>query len=58
MVDITRKKYERNGIETIIDNHEILWLNEKYIEKGLYHKICKKLQHNIIQIIENIDMNE
>ena len=46
MVDISRKKYERNGIETIIDNHEILWLNEKYIEKGLHHKISKN--YNII----------
>ena len=38
MVDISRKKYERNGIETIVDNDGILWLNEKYIEEGLDHK--------------------
>ena len=35
MVDISRKSYERNGIETIIDNDEILWLNEKHIEEEL-----------------------
>ena len=28
MVDISRKTYERNGIETIVDNNGILWLNE------------------------------
>ena len=37
MVDISRKKYEKNGIETIVDNSGILWLNEKLIE-GLDHK--------------------
>ena len=35
MVDISRKKYERNGIETIIDNDGTLWLNENHIEEGL-----------------------
>ena len=30
MVDISRKTYERNGIETIVDNDRILWLNEKH----------------------------
>ena len=28
MVDITRKTYERNGIETIVDNDGILRLNK------------------------------
>ena len=30
MVDIRRKTYERNGIETILDNNGIMWLNEKH----------------------------
>ena len=30
MVDISRKTYERNDIETIVDNDGILWLNEKH----------------------------
>ena len=38
MVDMSRKTYERNGIETIIDNDGIFWLNEKHIEEGLDHK--------------------
>ena len=36
IVDISKKMYERNGIEKV-DNNEILWLNEKHIE-GLHHK--------------------
>ena len=27
-VDVSRKKYARNGLETIVDNDGILWLNE------------------------------
>ena len=33
MVDISRKTYERNGIETIVDNDGILWLNKKHIKE-------------------------
>ena len=32
MFDISREMFERNGIETIVDNDAILWLNEKNIE--------------------------
>ena len=35
MVYISRKTYERNGIETIVDNDGILWLNEKHTEEEL-----------------------
>ena len=38
MVDISRKTYERNGIETIVDGNGIMWLNEIHIEKELDHK--------------------
>ena len=38
MLDISRKTFERNGIETIIGNDGILWLNEKHIGEGLEHK--------------------
>ena len=44
MVDISRKTYERNGVETIVDNDGRLWWNEKHREEGLDHKMCKKLQ--------------
>ena len=38
MVDINRKTYKRNGVETIVDSNGILWVNEKHIEEGLDHK--------------------
>ena len=38
MVDISKKSYERNGVETIVDSHGIQWLNGKHIEEGLDHK--------------------
>ena len=38
MVDISRKTYEINDIETIVHNDGISWLNEKHIEEGLDHK--------------------
>ena len=35
MVDISRKTYERNAVETIVDNDGIFQLKEKRIEEGL-----------------------
>ena len=43
MVDISRKMYERNRIETIVVNDGILWLNEKHKEEGLYHKNLQEI---------------
>ena len=43
MVDISRKTYERNGIEAIVDNDRILWLNDKHIEEGLDHKNLQEI---------------
>ena len=43
MVDISRKAYERNDIEKIVDNDGILWLNEKNIEEGLDHKNLREI---------------
>ena len=38
MVDISWKKYKRNGEEAKVDSSKILRLNEKHIEEGLDHK--------------------
>ena len=38
MVDRSRKTYERNGIEAVVDNDGILWLNKKHIEEQLDHE--------------------
>ena len=43
MVDISRKTYEINGIETIADNDGILQLNEKHLEVGLDHKHLQEI---------------
>ena len=42
MVDIRRKTYETNGVETIVDNDGILWSNEKHLE-GLDHKSLQEI---------------
>ena len=52
-----REKYEKNIIETIVDNYGILCLNRRHPEEGYIIKICEKLQQNIIPIIESIEMN-
>ena len=38
MADISRKTYERNGMDTVVDNDEILQLNERHIEERLGHE--------------------
>ena len=43
MTNIRKKTYERNGIETTVDNGKILWLNEKHIDEGLGHKNLQEI---------------
>ena len=43
MFDTSRKTYESNSIETIVDNDGILQLNEKHIEEGLDHKNLREI---------------
>ena len=38
MVDISKKTFEKNDIEVIVDGIGTLWLNEKHIEETLGHK--------------------
>ena len=38
MVDISKKTYENNDIEIIVDGIGTLWLSEKHIEEKLGHK--------------------
>ena len=38
MVNITKEKYENNGIEVITDQFGELWLNERHIQQQLGHK--------------------
>ena len=43
MTNIRKKTYERNGIETTVDNGKILWLNEKHTDEGLGHKNLQEI---------------
>ena len=38
MVNITKKTYENNDIEVIVNGIGTLWLNEKHVEGKLGHK--------------------
>ena len=60
MFVITKKTYENNDIEVIVDNNGTLWLNEKYIEKkkNQTRKVQQSLQENAAQTIESIDLNQ
>ena len=49
MIDISRKTYEKNGVQTIVDNDRILWLNEKHLEP-LDHE---KLPENILKCLSD-----
>ena len=42
-MDISKRTYERNDIETIVDNNGILWLNEKHTEEGVDHKQLREI---------------
>ena len=46
MVDIARKTYEKNRVETLVDNDGTLLLNEKEIEEGLDHKTLQDITAN------------
>ena len=38
LVDKSREMHQKNGVEAIVDSDGTFCLNEKYIEKGSYHK--------------------
>ena len=60
MFVITKKTYENNDIEVIVDNNGTLWLNEKYIEKkkNQTRKVQQSLQEYTAQTTESIDLNQ
>ena len=43
MVDISRKTYERNTVEGIVDSDRILCWNEKHIEQECDHKNLQEI---------------
>ena len=64
MVDISKKTYESNDIEVIVDGIGTLWLNEKHIEEKLGHKnlpvitnkydqVYKKHRYELVDKLKN-----
>ena len=56
MVNITKEKYEANGIEVITDKLGELWLNERHVQQQLGHKNLPALT-NTTKNIKNADLN-
>ena len=60
MSAISRIPWKNSGVEIINDidvNNIHFWLNEKHIKIGLGIQICKLLQTNMTQSIENLNLN-
>ena len=54
MVNIDKESYENNGIESIIDGNNTLWLNEMHIKENLptitnkYDQMYKKHRDELV----------
>ena len=57
MVNITKEKYEANGIEVITDKLGELWLNERHLQKQLGHKNLPTLPNKYDEKYKNADLN-
>ena len=57
MVNITKEKYESNGIEIITDKLNRLWLNERHVQERLRLKNLSVLTTNMMKNSRNADMN-
>ena len=55
MVNITKEKYENNGIEVITDKFGELWLNERHVQQQLEVKNLPAL--NAVKNTKNANMN-
>ena len=57
MVNISKKTYENNDIEVIVNDIGTLWLNEKHVEEKLGHKNLPVITTNMTQYTKTTDMN-
>ena len=59
MVDISKKTYENNDIDVIVDGIGMLWLSKKHIKEKLgheslpvitnkYDQVCKKHRYELV----------
>ena len=57
MINITRERWEANGIEVMTDKLDELWLNERHVQKQLGLKNLPALRTNMIKYIKNKNLN-
>ena len=50
MINIDKKTYKNNNIETIVDDIGKLWLNEKHIKETLGHKNLPAITNKYDQV--------
>ena len=57
MLILPKKTFENNDIEVIVDSVNTLCLNEKNIEKKLFHKNLPVITNKHNKTYKNADMN-
>ena len=57
MVDISKRTYENNDIEVIVDDIGKLWLNEKHVEEKLGHKNLPVITNKYDSVYKITDTN-
>ena len=57
MVDISKRTYESNDIEVIVDDIGKLWLNEKHVEEKLGHKNLPVITNKYDPVYKITDTN-
>ena len=57
MVGISKRTYENNDIEVIVDDIGKLWLNEKHVEEKLGHKNLPVITNKYDPVYKITDTN-
>ena len=57
MVNISKKTYENNDIEVIVNDIGTLWLNEKHVEEKLGHKNLPVITNKYDPVYKITDTN-
>ena len=57
MVDISKRTYENNDVEVIVDDIGKLWLNEKHVEEKLGHKNLPVITNKYDPVYKITDTN-
>ena len=57
MINITRERWEANGIEVMTDKLDELWLNERHVQKQLGLKNLPALTNKYDKEYKKTDLN-